>query len=392
LVISSLFPTQKAPHRGIFVPRQAKLLEAQGVQSSFIVPHFLNIWPLSRSKRFQEYADLPKAPAWLNASDVRGATYLRPPGERFQPYEAHFKMLPVLACAQKWHATSAFDVILGVDMTADARVAVATGRFLGLPVATLAIGSDVMTRPHRQPLLKKHLRRTLEHADLTFGVSEAICRELTTYNVPNFTPIRVYLGRESYSHTVDRLPMREALGFSPDDKVAIYVGALTTPKGIGDLIAACEPLICAEPNFRILLVGDGPLRDLALRKLASRVHVTGWVNPNEIQNYLGAADLMVFPSHSEGIPQAILEAMRSELPIIATRVGGIPEAIVDRRTGLLVSAHDPASLKNAILQMLHNRDLRSHYAQEARKHVNDMFDPTTNAQRMADDLRALLRS
>ncbi len=101
---------------------------------------------------------------------------------------------------------------------------------------------------------------------------------------------------------------------------------------------------------------------------------------------------MVLPSHSEGLPQAVLEAMNCGLPIVATNVGGIPEAVVDGQTGLLVEAHDADALRGAVERMITDTPFRFAAGQKSLQRARDVFDSERNAQAFADALRALVAS
>lgn len=281
-------------------------------------------------------------------------------------------------------------------MLPDAEAAVAVGRKLGLPVAGLAVGSDVMVYPDRMPVLWDRLCTTLEQVDLPVGVSESICRRLAETGRCRRAPLCVYLSRDAKSFTpaVNKARVRELLGWAPGDVIAIYVGGLVPSKGIKELALACEHPLRRHENFRLVCVGEGPARNTLVR-LAERVgrteavHLRGRVEPQEVPLLLQGADFLILPSHSEGMPQVVLEAMNCGLAVVATNVGGVPEAVVDGATGLLVEARNVDGLRGAIERMITDRPFRCAAGQKGLKRAHTVFDSERHAGVFAAALKSL---
>jgi len=288
-------------------------------------------------------------------------------------------------------------MILGVSMLPDAEAAVILGEKLGLPVASLAVGSDVMVYPDRMPVLWKRLSDTLERVDLPMGVSQSICRTLTETSKCRREPLCVYLSGDTnaFSPTLDKAEVRRKLGWPADNIMALYVGGLVESKGMHELAEACEPLLRKHKGFSLVCVGEGPARAVVsgLREKVGRedaVSLPGRVGPDEVPLFLQGADFLVLPSHSEGMPQAVVEAMHCGLAVVATRVGGVPEAVVDGGTGLLVEARDVNQLRDAMERMIVDEAFRRTAAREGRERAHDMFDPERNARIFADALKSLV--
>jgi len=135
----------------------------------------------------------------------------------------------------------------------------------------------------------------------------------------------------------------------------VYVGRLTRKKGVEYLISAMRSV----KEVDLLIVGDGPDRQ-RLEKMAAglRVKFIGMVSPDRVYDYLEQAKILILPSFYEGLPNVILEAMSLGVPVIATRVGGIPDLVRQKETGLLVEPGRVDELAIGIKKLIEDDDLR----------------------------------
>jgi len=168
----------------------------------------------------------------------------------------------------------------------------------------------------------------------------------------------------------DRDALRAGLGIAPDQVLAVTVANFRHEKGYPDLLHAAANAIAAQPNLRLAIVGQGPLEDEvrglhAELGLGDRCLILGY--REDVMQILGAADLFVMASHFEGFPIAMMEAMAAGLPVVATRVGGIPDAVTDGREGVLVEPRDPDSLAEAMVRLASDDSTRREMAGRARE-------------------------
>ena len=165
--------------------------------------------------------------------------------------------------------------------------------------------------------------------------------------------------------------LRLALGLSQQTRVLLTVGRLSKEKGHADLIQAVARIRETSPSteLRLLIVGGGP-EWKRLEALSSHLNLQRTVaflgHQNDVGPYYALAEVFVLPSHSEGSPNVLLEAMARGLPVVATEVGGVPEIATDERDALLVQRHDVAALARAVLRVLDDGVLRERLANAAR--------------------------
>jgi glycosyltransferase involved in cell wall biosynthesis len=170
--------------------------------------------------------------------------------------------------------------------------------------------------------------------------------------------------------------MRREIGTPPKAPVLVSVGSLTPEKRMDRMLRVMQQVIDRMPNVYLWLVGDGPLRrELELQAeehgVAGQVHFVGI--QADVASYLNAADLFVLTSDTEGIPGVVLEAGFLGLPVVATRVGGLPECVIEGETGLLVEPEDEAALARAVVDLLQDLARRQAMGQRAQGWVRSRF-------------------
>lgn len=228
----------------------------------------------------------------------------------------------------------------------------------------------------KRPALAR-LERAL-HASMQalLGNSAAVTAQLIAEGAP--AP-RVHLIRNGidlarFERPRARAALRAELGTSPDTVAIACVANLIPYKGHADLIDALARMP-RDPPWELWCAGrdDGIGRALADRAagLGGRVKFLG--ARDDVPDLLAAADIGVLASHEEGFPNAVLEAMAARLPVVATRAGGIPEAIDDGKTGLLVPVRDPAALGAALVRLIGDAALRRRMGAEGRARVEAEF-------------------
>jgi glycosyltransferase involved in cell wall biosynthesis len=178
--------------------------------------------------------------------------------------------------------------------------------------------------------------------------------------------------------------------FSAASPVAVTIGRLIEKKGLADLIRACCALKEEGRSFRCEIIGEGPLEDELRRQieeldLREEVRLLGPKPQHEIVEHLANATVLVLPSvidpegGMDNLPTVIMEAMAASLPVISTSLGGIPEMIVENKTGLLVSPADPNALARAMEKLIVDLPLAQRLGENGRKRAEELFSIEKNA-------------
>ncbi len=180
--------------------------------------------------------------------------------------------------------------------------------------------------------------------------------------------------------------LRDELGLAPGDLVVAMISSLRPEKAHDVAIAAIAPLRERIPNARLLIAGDGPLRDeIAARAaaLGDGVVLAGY-RPDAMA-VLAASDVLLHPSRQDALPTTLMEAMAASVPIVATAVGGIPELVTPGREAELVAAPPrPAALADALAGLLASPARRGAMGTAGRARFEAEFTAARWAERMAD--------
>ena len=276
------------------------------------------------------------------------------------------------------------------------------GNVFAIPPARLArvpvvIASIRDLGPYLTPMQKRVQRYVCRLADCVLVNADAVKRWLVEdgYDASKIVVIRngVDLGRFSQPPEPDRI--RGEFGVPRDVPLVAVVSRLNRLKGLEQFLEAAAVVSSRFPEARFLVVGETPPFDPTylddLKTLArdlgigSRVIFTGV--RSDVPALLASVDVAVMPSLNEALSNALLEAMAAGAPVVATRVGGTPEALVDGETGLLVAPEDVPSLAAAVVRLLEAPAWAAHLGRAARQSIADRF----SIARMATSTTQLYR-
>ena len=255
---------------------------------------------------------------------------------------------------------------------------------LGIPLAKVA-KIPIRIATHRGNILgftkwQEYLHTQLINSKLTtclvsnseYGKDQSILKGVN--------PVKVYVIRNGVSIPSPNLKairdLRKKLIVNNDTKLILSVGRLTHEKGHDLLIEAFHEVVITFPNILLLIAGDGILKNDYIN-LASKLMIENKVvflgNTNDVFTYMAASDIFVIPSRSEGMPNALLEAMGIGAPAIGFDVGGIGEIIENWENGMLAIPEDPQSLAITIKLLLTDKYLRKKIADAGKMHIRKEY-------------------
>jgi glycosyltransferase involved in cell wall biosynthesis len=231
----------------------------------------------------------------------------------------------------------------------------------------------------RTPMQRVYYRYgVMPMVDGVVSVSQACLKQVMRVHAPDAVCKVLPRGVDvdGFEAIVSRDALRSQAGVPPDASVLITVGSLSPEKRVDRLLRVFGKVKKTVKNSFLWIVGDGPQRS-NLEKLAGDLGITGPVHfmgvRDDVASCLGAADLFVLASDTEGTPGVILEAGLMGLATVATSVGGVPDCVVTGQTGLLVDPADEEAFAAAITELLQDDSVRASMGSNARQHVRERF-------------------
>lgn len=224
----------------------------------------------------------------------------------------------------------------------------------------------------------------LKRSNKIIAVSDFTRRELLQYYKIGEDKIRVIhngVDTNKFQPAIDKRKAKQELGFNPDDIAILSVGRLYARKGLFTLIESIPAVVRRFPRAKFIISGKGQSDEMKklvahAQKLGVKDSIifTGYYPDRKLPRLYQAADVFAFSTFYENLPFAVLEALSTGLPVVTTRVGGIPEMIEDGGNGFLVQPFSPHELSERILYFLEHPSEASEMALLARKIIEERFD------------------
>jgi len=338
LVFSSLYPNGAMPQHGLFVHRRVEAVVRAGVQARVVapVPFFPRALPLGR---WRQWSQVP-AQERFGKLLVTHPRYLHAPGPGMYLQAASIvrATLPHLRALRRDYD---FQLIDAHYIYPDGVAAVHLARALGVPCVLTARGSDINLLA-RFAGVRRQIVAALEHADSVVAVSGALAAALRELGA---APERLHVipngvDRDVF-HYGDTMAARQRLGVFSDERMLLSVGNLNELKGHALVIEAVARLRARGIRTRYHVIGAGEERArletrIAALKLEDCVTLEGAVPNERLRPWYQAASLFVLASSREGWPNVLNEALACGTPVVATKVGGVPEIVRHGENGLLM--------------------------------------------------------
>jgi glycosyltransferase involved in cell wall biosynthesis len=393
LVLSHNFPSVLNPSAGTFVLEQACALQSLGID---IIPVMPTPWPppfLSFIPHVSKYRLIPGRTHHRQFSVEHPRILVLPRNWLFS-CSGFFYYLCSRGAVAKLVREQRIDLIHAHCIMPDGFAAIRLGRELNLPVVCTVHGSDVNIYPGRSLATRWATKWALARVGCLIAVSEHL--KTNIFRLVGHRQVEVVRnGADSdVFNPVSKDQARTKLGLPLQQEILVFVGRLVEVKQIPVLLEAMRRL--SRSNLHLYLVGDGELKSRLLATaqqlgVVERCSFVGSRSHDEIPLWLSAADCFVLCSSMEGLPTVLPEAMMCGVPIVATAVGGIPEVIKHRETGLLVPTGDAVALAEAIKLLLTDKALAADVASRANTLARVEFTWKANAEKTAEVYRDALR-
>lgn len=383
LWLTSQYPWPEDPVGGIFHRTAARSLVQAGVRVLVVSPTPVAPWPLPLIReRWRRYAHAPRH------QDDRGVEVQRPRYPMVPGNPAWGRSDASIARVTRRILASNPEIQL-IHAHYPAPMGMAAWRLrqsTGLPYLVTHHGSDEVWREAHPTQLESY-RRALGEAARVLAVSGSLAADLAAIDGVDATVLPIGVDVERFSTATARKDeARRELAVPLDRTMVLLVATLVPKKGIRSFVDA---VIGLGRPFLAVIVGEGPELGYRATDGAGLIRYTGAVPNEAVPRYLEAADMLILPSETEGLPTVLVEAGAAGVPTIASRVGGIPELLADDR-GLLLPALSAAAIAQAVTAV--QSDPVTARARAARLHgfVLERYDAAANGRRLAELYRAVL--
>lgn len=334
-IVTSWFPTKNSPSTAPFVYNFAKNLGKFGVRTSVIIPKTKDEESISVSEFMTIYRIARKIPIF---SMLRLVNNIRP------------DVIHV-------HAPNFFSSNI-----------ITIAKLKNIPIIATVHRAEIDTVGNIIHFFRKH---TLKQFNKIISVSDFTKSLALKAGVENNKISTIYNScDESLFSPKDKLLARKKCVLPLDKKIILFVGNLIKIKGVYTLIESCKILHKHNPNFLVILIGKGTERTkleslVASYKLQNNVKFVEWKQQTTLSDYYNAADIFVLPSMTEGHSVALLEAMASGLPLIASNIGGNKESVVDGINGFLFEVNNAKILAEKLTTLLNDDKVQESMAKNS---------------------------
>jgi glycosyltransferase involved in cell wall biosynthesis len=230
-------------------------------------------------------------------------------------------------------------------------------------------------------VLRSYEKKLINRSDALIAVSKYTVDELTDlYGIEKEKIHVIYNGVDidKFKPRPDKTELRKEFGLEEDKKMVLFVGRLYHRKGLEILLRSIPPVLQEYKDVKFAISGTGfKKKEESLRSLAKELDIEdyvtflGYVPDEKLPDLYAASDIFVLPAIYENFPFAILEAQATALPVISTKVGGIPEFLVDNENGFVIDPGDPTQLTQRVLTLLQDPKLAKEMGKRGRKRIEE---------------------
>ncbi|MBX2943798.1 MAG: glycosyltransferase [Cyclobacteriaceae bacterium] len=410
LIISSCYPRPSNLNSGIFVHQQVKALQALGVECHVIQP--VNWFPPFGLHRLHPYWKLGHAQLQDTFSSYENVTihhpriFIRMPSRFFKEHAWDVEGHGVADYILSHKELRSADILYAQFLIHEGYVGVIVKQRTGIRLVSIALGDDVHAWPEQKTEVIPFLKIVLEQSDLVLANSEALALDTVKWANDNqqLKVQTIYQGIDlekfkplSDGKTVGSLRLK--FGLEPSISYLLCVARPVVLKGWLNLLDAIQLLGDQFNGWKLLMVAPpittrDALRldeEVEKRNIGGFVKYLGDVNHSDMPDLMRAIDLFVLPSYNEGLSNAVIEAMATGLPVIATDVGGHREFINSGKNGILIEPNNTVILAKVLEKVISHELFRNEIASHARAGAEYIGSYTQNAIKLTVAFVKLLK-
>lgn len=382
LILAHMFPSKARPLDGTFSFGRIQSL-ARYCQVKVITPKFW--FPWFRIKGLSEYWQVPEK-EYLGGVEVFYSKVWSLPKYNLTSFQSLSSFFSYWILLRQFRANFDFDLIHAYGACPSGFTAVRLGKMLHKPVVVTVEGGEIHT-DLKYPFLRKLILYTLRNCDFITPVSEYLKNRMIRLGLTPHKMVAIPNGADfDRFRPMDQIPIRQKLNLPLNKKIILFLGTLRKTKGLLYLIPAIEQLMKKRQDFLFVLVGEGYLKQEIERQirqlgLEPYVYLAGPCLHKTVPEWMNACDIFCLPSLNEGLSSVCIEASACGRPVVATKVGGIPEVVLDGQTGLLVEPRNPGQLVEVIAQLLDHPELCQRMGKAGRIRAAENYSWQQNAQR-----------
>jgi glycosyltransferase involved in cell wall biosynthesis len=274
-----------------------------------------------------------------------------------------------------------FDIVHAYFIYRPGYVASLLGKILRKPVIITSTGTDTHQNLSREnSLIRRRTISAMRWSSWIIPNSEFLRRYIAGEGFGNKTDVNPRGFSKDLFFPMDKIGCRNKLSLDPVKNILLFIGNLVPIKGADILIEAFKIVRDKEDNVELIIIGDGAEREVLEQQvcdggLEEIVFFLSRKDHTQIPLYINASDILIVPSRNEGRSVAIIEALACGKPVVAFRVGGIPETIVNGKLGILVEKENPAALADGIMKALSSSWDIKYLSNHAKKYAQDRLTP-----------------
>ena len=383
--LSTSFPRFEGDFSGNFVFNYAKELYNLGVGIEVVTPDDPLSLPLSENFRLVRFPYfVPRS--WQTLAYGSGIINQRSALAWLQlPFLLLNFFIAALRSIRKTQLIHAFWSASGI-------IALAVRIFKPRPVVITLWGSDKLIT--QIPILSKTIIRILNTADAIVCENNNLKAFLVSQGLDSkkITLIRNGINLDFFQPG-DSMKARKHIGIKNDQLILLSIGSLSKNKNHALLINALAEIVTSKISLHLYIIGEGEEQEILKKqikelKLEQKITLLGLVDHKSISEWMKAADIFILPSRNEGTPNSLLEAMASGLPVIASKIGGIPELIQENIEGLLFESDSKDDLKEKLNKLIKDNQLQEFLGKNAQKKIATQYSSWKN---QAEKLLALYK-